>query len=93
MSLFTKFFGPPKPRDPVAAERIKQWAKAQLDEDAQTQDEIAVTVSEIECNDPGCPGTETVILIMQPYHTTRAIKISKLMDQIDQSDICSALET
>ncbi len=91
MSLFKKFFTP-KPRDAVAAARIKQWVRDILEADMEKQEDIAVTVSEIDCNDAACPGTETVILIMRPYHTTKAIKISKLMDMVEKSDMEENLE-
>ena len=34
--------------------------------------EVGLTVSEIVCADPACPGTETVILIMAPGARSRA---------------------
>lgn len=91
MSLFKKLFTP-KPRDAVAAERIKQWVRDAFETDMQKQEDIAVTVSEIDCNDAACPGTETIILIMRPYHTTKAIKLSKLMDKVEESDIDQAIQ-
>lgn len=36
---------------------------------------VGVTVSEIVCRDPVCPGLETVILIMPPGAPTRHIRI------------------
>ncbi len=91
MSLFKKLFTP-KPRDAVAAARIKQWVRDALETDMEKQEDIAVTVSEIDCNDAACPGTETIILIMRPYHTTKALKLSKLMDVVEKSDIDQAIE-
>ena len=35
---------------------------------------IDVTVNEIACNDPACPGLETVILVMREGAKTRAYK-------------------
>jgi hypothetical protein len=86
MSLFKKLFTP-KPRDAVAAARIKQWVRDALETDIEKQEDIAVTVSEIDCNDESCPGTETIILIMRPYHTTKAIKLSMLMDAVEEADV------
>ena len=91
MSIFKTFFNS-KPRDAEAAARIKQWVRNALENDAIKQDDIAVTVSEIECNDAACPGTETIILVMRPYHTTKAIKLSKLMNMVEKSDIVESLE-
>jgi translation elongation factor EF-Tu-like GTPase len=90
MSLFSKFFTP-KPRDAIAAARIKQWVRDALEQDPQKQEDITVTVSEIDCNDAACPGTETIILIMRPYHTTKAIKLSKLMDMVEEDEVIKAV--
>ncbi len=81
MSLFGKFFSPPKPRDAQAAARIKQWVREAM------QTDIEVTVSEIDCNDLACPGIETIILIMRPNKATKAIKVSKAMDLVDECDV------
>ena len=45
-----------------AADRIKIWTREAL----SLSDDAAVTVSEINCHDPACPGVETVILVMLP---------------------------
>jgi hypothetical protein len=90
MSLLSKFFTP-KPRDAIAAARIKQWVRDALETNIQKQDDIAVTVSEIDCNDAACPGTETIILIMRPYHTTKAIKLSKLMEMVEEDEVIKAV--
>ena len=45
-----------------AADRIKIWTREAL----SLSDDAAVTVSEINCRDPACPGVETVILVMIP---------------------------
>ncbi len=100
MTIFGKLFGPPKPRDPAAAERIKLWVRTELRQNPDLSlpegspimpDAVAVTVSEIDCNDPSCPGTETVILIMLPYKTTRAIKVSKTMDRVVEADVIDVM--
>jgi hypothetical protein len=79
-------FGAPKPRDPQAAERIKAWVREIVCDDIAQRETIAVTVSEIICTDPGCPGTETVILIMRPLLPTVAAKVAKPMDEVGESD-------
>ena len=91
MALLGRLFAPPKPRDPVAAANIKAWVRAQLSEDEAVQETIAVTVSEIICNDISCPGTETVILIMRPYRTTKAVKLSQPMDAVMEADVVAAM--
>lgn len=41
------------------ARAIKQWARHCLGLD----DEAVITVSEVMCNDPACPGLETIIAV------------------------------
>jgi hypothetical protein len=84
--MLKKLFSAPKPRDAAAAERIKIWVREIVTDDAALRANIAVTVSEIICADPACPGTETVILIMQPGQKSVAAKVAKPMDQVNESD-------
>lgn len=79
-------FGRPE-REREAAERIKAWARAALQAHADT----AFAVNEIVCPDPACPGTETVILVMEPGVRTRAYKVAKPLDEIVEQDIVDAL--
>jgi hypothetical protein len=55
--------------------------------------DIGVSVNEIICRDPGCPGTETVILVMAPMKKTAACKVSKPMAEVDDDDVRDALKT
>ena len=71
----------------AAIARVKAWAVAILDNSGDT----AVTVNEIVCLDPGCPGTETVILIMAPGRKTRAAKVVKPVDEVTEGDVADAL--
>jgi hypothetical protein len=73
--------------DSEAVVRVKGWARSALAAEADT----AVAVNEIACTDPGCPGSETVILVMAPGRRTRACKIPKLMDDVTEQDVRSAL--
>lgn len=50
-----------------------------------------VTVSEIVCLDPSCPGTETVILVMLPGRKTQAAKITKSAVEVTEPDVRAAL--
>lgn len=91
MALFGGFlrgtFGLPKP-DREAVERVKELARAAL----QASPETAFAVNEIACNDPGCPGLETVILVMEPGRKTRALKVQKTLDEITEQDIRDVLD-
>jgi len=90
VALFGAFlrgtFGLPKPNR-EAVERVKEMARAAL----RTSPETALAVNEIACNDPGCPGIETVILVMEPGQKTRALKVQKPLDEVTEPDILGAL--
>ncbi|KAA2237437.1 hypothetical protein [Salinarimonas soli] len=73
--------------DKAAIERVKAWAKALLGVDPAT----TVVVNEIACNDPGCPGVETVVLVMEPGRKTRAAKIPKAIGDVTEGDVREAL--
>ncbi|MGL5139357.1 MAG: hypothetical protein ACRC7G_16480 [Beijerinckiaceae bacterium] len=54
--------------------------------------DVGVSVNEIVCNDPGCPGQETVILVMVPKKKTAATKISKAIVDVTEDDVRDALK-
>ncbi|HEV2558099.1 MAG TPA: hypothetical protein VGU45_05685 [Microvirga sp.] len=81
-----KAFGMPK-ADPEHVRQVKLWASAAL----QARDGTAFAVNEIACNDPGCPGVETVILVMEPGRRTRACKVLKALDEVTEQDVREAL--
>jgi len=91
VALFGAFlrgtFGLPKP-DREAVERVKRMARAAL----AASPETSFAVNEIACNDPGCPGIETVILVMEPGKKTRAVKVQKPLDDVTEQDILTALD-
>ena len=91
MALFGAFmrgsFGLPKP-DRQAVERVKELARAALEPPPGT----ALAVNEIACNDPACPGIETIILVMEPGRKTRAVKVMKPLDEVTEPDIRAALD-
>ncbi len=91
VALFGAFmrgtFGLPKP-DRQEVERVKELARSTL----QLSPDTAFAVNEIACNDPGCPGLETVILVMEPGRKTRALKIPKPLDEVVEQDILTAIE-
>ncbi|WP_413989444.1 hypothetical protein ACMDCR_26325 [Labrys okinawensis] len=53
--------------------------------------ETTVSVSEIQCGDAYCPGTETVILIMQPGVKTKAYKVLAPLLEVDGAAVEAAL--
>ena len=69
-----------------AAERVKRLAWAAL----AFPDDTELTVSEIECLDPSCPGLETVLLVMGSGRRTRAVKVAKAMADVTEDDLRDA---
>ena len=91
LALFGAFmrgtFGLPKPGR-QGIDRVKDLSRAAL----KAAPETAFAVNEIACNDPGCPGIETVILVMEPGRKTRALKVPKPLDEVMEQDILAALD-
>lgn len=51
----------------------------------------AIAVNEIICADPACPGTETVILVMNPGEKTRAFKAQVAMAELTREALAEVL--
>lgn len=68
-SFIPNFDADPDDRPPVPAHAmaIKQWTRAYL----KLSDDVAVTVTELNCADPGCPLLETVIVVFEPGRTRK----------------------
>lgn len=77
----------PKSRDRSAQERVKAHAFEALGRNP----DIGLSINEIICRDPGCPGTETIILVMAPGRKTAACKVQKAMDDVTEDDVRDAL--
>jgi tetrahydromethanopterin S-methyltransferase subunit A len=84
--MLKRLFGEAPKRDEAAIARIKQWVREIAADDSAAREAIAVTVSEIICADPSCPGTETVILIMPPGRKTAAAKVAKPIAEVMEID-------
>jgi len=62
----------PDPEREAAIERVRAQVRALL----ALPEDATVSVNEIECGDPSCPGgVETVILVRARASVTRAIKL------------------
>jgi len=70
-----------------AIERVKAWASTAPGIAAGA----AFAVNEIVCIDPSCPGTETVILVMEPERKTRACKLAKPLAEVTEQEVREAL--
>ncbi len=77
-----------KPNSPDDTARVKALVHAALGYNP----DIGISVSEIICTDPGCPGTETVILVMAPLKKTAACKIARIASEVTDDDVRDALK-
>lgn len=77
----------PKPPARDDHRRVKDHVVEALGRDP----DVAVSVSEIVCADPGCPGEETVILVMAPGRRTAACKVGKALADVTEDDVRDAL--
>ena len=71
----------------AAAERLKTGVRELLG----LAETAAVAVNEILCADPSCPGTETVILVMQPGAKTQAYKLQMAIADVTPEALAEAL--
>ncbi len=78
MNLFTK--STPQV-DLEQLNQIKTWVYRQL----KINPEISISISQLQCHEPGCPPLETVIAIMTNPPTQ--YKIHKEISQIIEADI------
>ena len=81
-----RLFGRRKDDDPAARERLRALAAEALG----NPDGLDLTISEIDCADPSCPGLETVILVMRPDQPTVAARIRKPIAAIGPADLKTA---
>ena len=61
--------------------QVKQWIYQGLDID----DEISISLSQLQCTEPGCPPIETVINVMT--NPVQQYKIHKSIAEIEYTDI------
>jgi hypothetical protein len=69
------------------ADAVKAIVRAQLALD----DRVTISVSEIQCGDASCPGTETVILVMVPGQKTRAYRVHSPLGEVDDEAVALTL--
>ncbi len=78
----------PKPVTRSCNEQVKAYVFEALGRNPS----IGISVSEIICSDPGCPGEETVILVMVPLKKTAACKVAKAIVDVTEDDVRDALK-
>ena len=72
--------------NPAATQQIKTWVYDALSLSA----EVPISISQLQCHEPGCPPIETVIAVMaQP---TQTYKIHAAAADINQLQVIEALE-
>ena len=65
--------------------------KADIRERLGLPESAAIAVNEILCADPACPGTETVILVMNPGEKTKAFKLQMAMVEVTREALREVL--
>jgi hypothetical protein len=87
--MLGRWFKPDPERD-QAAVRVKAWVHEALRLDATT----TVSVNEIECGDPACPGgVETVILVRGRASVTAAMKIPGPITAVTAASVADAIRS
>jgi hypothetical protein len=76
-----------KAKDAGHAARIKADVRGLLG----LPEAAAIAVNEIICADPACPGTETVILVMNPGEKTKAFKAQTAMAELTRETLAAVL--
>jgi hypothetical protein len=72
--------------DPAKVQQLKVWIYELL----QLDPEITVSISQLQCQEPGCPPIETAITILtQPAQT---FKLHKALAEIAQNDLMQVLQ-
>ncbi|OAH37421.1 hypothetical protein AX289_11505 [Methylorubrum populi] len=79
-------FGRAKKPDAAARRRVETWIR----EAGGYGPDTAMTVREIVCTDPSCPGTETVVLLFPPGEKTGALKIAGALAALSEADVAAA---
>ncbi len=75
-------------REPGAAAKVVEWARALVGEDENTGVGLGVNA----CGHAACRGEETVILLMRRNEPTVGIKISKSVEAVTEADVAEALQ-
>ncbi|MDU0340392.1 hypothetical protein [Bosea rubneri] len=70
-----------------AAAEVKRQVRALL----ALPENAVIAVNEILCADPACPGTETVILVMNPGEKTKAFKVQSALAELTPEALTQAL--
>lgn len=84
MNLFTQN---QSKTEPAKVQQLKTWIYELL----QLDQKMTISISQLQCKEPGCPPIETAITILvQP---TQQFKIHKAIAHIEQSDLVQAFRS
>ncbi len=79
-------FSPNKPKVSTATlQQLKLWTAELLGLDP----DIPISISQLQCHEPGCPPLETVIAVMET--SRQQYKLHKAAAAIDRADLAIAL--
>jgi hypothetical protein len=67
--------------------QLKTW----IDELLRLDSEITVSISQLQCREPGCPPIETSVTILT--QSIQQVKIHKAIAQIEKSDLVQAFNS
>ena len=73
--------------DGIAVRRIKAFVSDYL----QLTENTLISVMELNCHEPGCPPTETVITARYPDGSMKDWRIAKPVSQIEDEDVKAEL--
>lgn len=87
LGLFGKGSADKASTDKAQAQEQAGRIKALMREILGLSDAAAIAVNEIICADPACPGTETVILVMNPGEKTKAFKLAMAIAEVTREAV------
>jgi hypothetical protein len=91
----TGFSNPFKPRGGAgyadALQRIRSWTTAALPAGTLPGDDPTISITELNCAEPGCPPRETVILVMWPDAPAWKLRVHKAMPDVEEGDVLGAM--
>jgi hypothetical protein len=92
-SMAQAFFNPlnrtTRPGYPEALARLRVEARELLG----LADDVVISVNEIACRDPDCPGIETVVAVLREGQRPRTARIRKPIIEVTRDDLGVAFGT
>ncbi len=83
MNLFSS---QPLKAEPAQVEQLKSW----LFELLHVEEEIVISISQLQCHEPHCPPIETAITVMTD--PVRQFKVHKAVAEIEPVDLIKAFQ-